>query len=460
MYSLFWCLFSGLLVLGVLTACHSGRKIGGAGIPGGGPAATGQAIPGQRGADAAGNMSDADNQLPGDAANEHFLDTLLSRYPQYFARIVAHPDSFRVQVIYTRIDRNRDNKPSFRNYYFHADPDQYFYPASTVKLPVAALALQKLNELKLPGLDRNSTCITERAYSGQTAVYNDPSTPDGRPTVAQYVKKVFLVSDNDAFNRLYEFLGQEPINVQLHKMGYRDAAILHRLDISLSEQENRHTNPVNFFDTASISLYNQPMQNSTLKYPRRKDSLGNAWYHNDSLIHQPMDFSKKNRIALQDLHQILRSIIFPLSVSSGQNFNLRPEDYQFLLQYLSEYPRESEFPSYDTAVYPDAYGKLLYWGGQGGSLPKGKLRIFNKEGDAYGFLTDISYFADLEHGVEFMLSATIYCNSDGVMNDDLYDYDSVGLPFMQHLGQVIYEYELKRPRKQLPDLSMFRLTYQ
>ena len=29
----------------------------------------------------------------------------------------------------------------------------------------------------------------------------------------------------------------------------------------------------------------------------------------------------------------------------------------------------------------------------------------------------------------FFLAATIYTNSDGVLNDDAYDYDEVALPF-------------------------------
>ncbi len=69
----------------------------------------------------------------------------------------------------------------FTDHYFNVSDSSYFYPASTVKLPVAILALQKLNELKIKGLDKNSTMITEADHSGQTEVYNDPSTPDGRP---------------------------------------------------------------------------------------------------------------------------------------------------------------------------------------------------------------------------------------------------------------------------------------
>ena len=84
------------------------------------------------------------------------------------------------------------------------------------------------------------------------------------------------------------------------------------------------------------------------------------------------------------------------------------------------------------------------------------IRIFNKEGDAYGFLTDVSYFVDFKNNVEFFLSANIYCNSDGIFNDDQYDYETVGYPFLKNLGRVIYQYELKRNRKRIPDLSTFR----
>ncbi|HSZ86546.1 MAG TPA: hypothetical protein VK787_10975, partial [Puia sp.] len=106
----------------------------------------------------------------------------------------------------------------------------------------------------------------------------------------------------------------------------------------------------------------------------------------------------------------------------------------------------------------DAFGKLLYYGSEKATLPK-NIRIFNKEGDAYGFLTDVSYFVDFDKKVEFMLSATIYCNSDGILNDDKYDYETVGLPFMKQLGRTIYDFELKRKRNFEPNLYGFKIKY-
>jgi hypothetical protein len=87
------------------------------------------------------------------------------------------------------------------------------------------------------------------------------------------------------------------------------------------------------------------------------------------------------------------------------------------------------------------------------------VRIFNKEGDAYGFLTDVAYIVDFDKKIEFMLSATIFCDTDGVINDDKTEYDTIGYPFMKALGQAIYQYEVRRKRERVPDLSRFRMDY-
>ena len=387
-------------------------------------------------------------------ANSPLLTDILKQHSNYFDSLIRHNDIWQIKIIYTRIDRRAGNRPVFKNYYFNIDPRQYFYPASTVKMPTAILALQKLNELKIPGLDKNTTMITDDAYSRQDAVYNDPNSPDGRPTIANYVKKIFLVSDNDAFNRLYEFLGQEYINNTLHKKGYDSTQIIHRLNIFRTEDENRHTNPVKFYDTSAKIIYQQPLAESKLVYQKRTNFFGKGYLSGDKVVNQPFDFSKKNRISLPDLHSILQSVIFPKAVPKRQRFKLSKEDYQFVYRYMSMKPQESDFPQYDSN-YNGAYSKLLFYGGKG-DLDSG-IRIFNKEGDAYGFLTDVSYFVDFKNDIEFFLSANIYCDSDGIFNDDHYDYETVGYPFLKNLGQAIYQYELQRKRKRIPDLSAFKI---
>ena len=395
-----------------------------------------------------------ENKLLPDA----FMSSLLKSYPQFFDSILKNKKELNVQIIYTQIDRKANGNPVFTDHYFNVNANNYFYPASTVKLPVALLALQKLHELNIPGLDMNTTMITETDYSGQTPVYNDPTTEDGRPTITNYIKKILLVSDNDAFNRLYEFLGQEYINNTLHKMGYDDAQIIHRLNISLNEDENRHTNPVKFYDASGKIIYEKPAENSKLVYAQRNTKLGKGYMNGDQLINDPFDFSKKNRLSLQDLHNIVRSVIFPQMVSYKQRFNISKDDYDFVRKYMSMMPPESKFPPYDTTEFFDNYGRFLFYGAEKGSADP-DIRIFHKEGDAYGFLIDAAYVADFKNKIEFMVSAEIYCNSDDIFNDDKYDYETIGYPFFKNLGHVIYNYELKRKKKYKPDLSSLRFNY-
>ena len=386
------------------------------------------------------------------------LENLMKAKPEYFSSILSNRDSLNVQIIYTQIDRDKNNKPSFTEYSFNLNNDHYFYPASTVKMPVAFLALEKLNELNKAGLNRNTTMITDSNSEKEEIIFTDPKTENSKPSVANYVKQIFLVSDNDAFNRLYEFVGQQTIQQKLKEKGYSDAVIRHRLQISLTDAQNRLTNPVSFYDTLGNLVYHQDEQNSKAIFPSLNKKVGKGYFKGSQLINEPLDFSLKNRLYLQDLHHIQRSLLFPESVDTKQRINISKDDRDFILHWMSAYPEESKYPYYDTAHYWDAYCKFLLIGSEKESIPS-NIRIFNKVGDAYGFLTDIAYIIDTEKKIEFMLCATIYCNSDGILNDDKYDYETVGYPFMKHLGQLIYEYELKRKRKFVPNLNEFIIDY-
>ncbi len=386
------------------------------------------------------------------------LQSIFRQHPEWFDTLLQHADQWGIQVIYTEINRDRKGNPRFNDHFYHVDPQHYYYPASTVKFPIACLALQRLHELDRKGLTRNTTMVTGTDGDEETGVDNDPTAVDGRPTIEQYIRKILLVSDNDAFNRLYEFLGQDYINQQLHAMGYTNAEILHRLSISLSEQQNRHTNPVSFYDTSCNLVYAQPAAHSNWQYAPRQNLLGNGYMQGGKLVKAPFDFSAKNRLDLQSLHRMIRSVIFPKSVSRRERFKLDDDDLHLLRLYMSMRPGESVSPSYPEPEYYDNYVKTIYYGTE--RVPADtNIRIFGKTGTAYGFLIDASYFVDFANGVEFMVSAIISCNSDGVYNDDHYDYTTVGYPFMKHLGRALYAYELQRPKKNKPNLDSFRFQY-
>lgn len=386
-------------------------------------------------------------------------DIFAAERDSLFQSVIQHPEIYRYQIIYTQINRDRNNVPSFTNFYFNYDSLQYFNPASTVKMPLAFLSLEKLNILKDKGIDKFTPMQFDSGYSRQTVLYKDSTAENGLPSIAQFIRKAFLVSDNDAYTRMYEFVGQQTTNRRLHEMGYPDMRITRRF-MRMNADENRHTNPIRFIKPDGSLIYSQPPAYNTDSFDfSHINKMGKAYMNaQDSLINEPIDFTMANNVTVYHLQQLLQSVLFPNSVPANRRFNLKKDDYDFLYRYLSQYPSETEYPKYDTALYYDSYVKFFFK--QGNHNIPDYIRVFNKVGWAYGCLTDVSYVADFKNKVEFMLTATIYVNGDGVMNDNKYDYDNIGYPFLYKLGQCIYNYELKRDRKYKPGLTQFNIHYQ
>ncbi|HEX6169932.1 MAG TPA: serine hydrolase [Chitinophagaceae bacterium] len=386
-------------------------------------------------------------------------DIFAAERDSLFQSVIQHPEIYRYQIIYTQINRDRNNVPSFTNFYFNYDSLQYFNPASTVKMPLAFLSLEKLNILKDKGIDKFTPMQFDSGYSRQTVLYKDSTAENGLPSIAQFIRKAFLVSDNDAYTRMYEFVGQQTTNRRLHEMGYPDMRITRRF-MRMNADENRHTNPIRFIKPDGSLIYSQPPAYNTDSFDfSHINKMGKAYMNaQDSLINEPIDFTMANNVTVYHLQQLLQSVLFPNSVPANRRFNLKKDDYDFLYRYLSQYPSETGYPKYDTGLYYDSYVKFFFK--QGNHNIPDYIRVFNKVGWAYGCLTDVSYVADFKNKVEFMLTATIYVNSDGVMNDNKYDYDNIGYPFLYKLGQCIYNYELKRDRKYKPGLTQFNIHYQ
>ncbi|MEM8524027.1 MAG: serine hydrolase [Bacteroidota bacterium] len=374
-------------------------------------------------------------------------------------KVFDQPKKYQAQVIYTQIDRDENNVPSFISYQVGVDENRYYYPASTVKMPAAFLALEKINELNVIDLTKETPMLTGAGRAPQTAALNDKSAKNNLPSVAHYAKKIFLVSDNDAFNRLYEFLGQQYFNKKLQEKGFDNARVWHRLSVSGFDVEgNRYTNPVSFQHNNELLYYQGQQYSFDAKKWDLKDIIrGKARMTNEGeIINEPFDFRHKNYISVQDLHDLLKAVLFPESVTEKQRFNLTEEDYQFLYRVMSTFPKESDYPKYENKE--DNYVKFFIYGDTKDTIPD-HIRIFNKVGWAYGFLTDVSYIVDFKRNIEFMVTASIHVNANETYNDGEYEYETIGLPYFGNLGRMLYEYEQKRVRKYAPDLSKFDVEH-
>jgi len=367
-------------------------------------------------------------------------------------KVLASPNTYRLQLVYTQIDRDQNGIPRFTNHILYADPENYFNPASMVKMPLAFLAMEKLYELNQPGVNKYTTMQFDSNYQRQVAMYVDSSAQNKKPSIAHFVKRAFLISENDPYNRLYQFVGQGPTNQKLLAKGYSSAKITRQF-MGYTEDQNRHTNGIRFMDEKGLPILKlAPQYNKDSFQFGAPILIGDAhWNSKDEVVNAPFDFTRHNNISLVDMQKMLQAVLFPASVPKQNRFNMTDADRLFLLQYLSQYPSETDYPKYDSAHFYDSYVKFFFQDSTH-TMPK-HIRVFNKVGWAYGFLTDVSYVLDTKNNIDYMLSATIYVNSDGVVNDSKYDEATVGFPFLNQIGKAFYQFELERPRKFKPILK-------
>jgi hypothetical protein len=358
----------------------------------------------------------------GEQMEKPLENILYSSEEEAIRRVVDNIDRHELQILYTQIDRT-NGQIQLVDHKFGVNDSAYFYPASTVKFPIALLALEEISQ--------------REDFSLDTRFYVEGDTLE--TTVREEVIKVFATSDNDANNRLFEFLGQDAINEGLAHKNVGPIRISHRL--STENADDITTRPLIVYLNDSTITQMGPVVNAPLEHLKLKNiSKGIGFITEDELIEEPFDFSLKNYYPLSTQQEVMKRLIFPERYGSAEYFDLGQEERTLMLDAMSSPPRKW---GYDEVEYYDSYGKFFIYGDSMSRIPE-SVKIFNKVGYAYGTLTDCAYVKDSRNDIEFILTATILVNQDGVFNDDQYEYESIGIPFLAALGREIHKYELKR----------------
>ena len=94
----------------------------------------------------------------------------------------------------------------------------------------------------------------DSTYPHEVKEWKDSTSQTGLPSIAQFIRKAFLISDNDAYNRMYQLVGQQQINKRLHEKGYANTRITRQF-MGFTEDENRHTNSIRFLDKQGNTIY-------------------------------------------------------------------------------------------------------------------------------------------------------------------------------------------------------------
>jgi len=346
----------------------------------------------------------------------------------------------RIQVVLGWIEPGADGRPTLRQAGFRSGAE-YSYPASAVKLFAAIAALERLEALRAEtGLDLtlDTPMVYHPLFEGEALEEADPThLAGGRITLRHEIRKLFLVSDNESFNKLYELTGPDGLAASLARAGLGDVRIVHRLSEARTAEENLRSPRIDFVgDGFRYEIPERVAAPQPPPPPIPGLRVGSAYLAGDETIAGAMDFAAKNRFPIADLQRGLCKLVRPeVDCGPGGSFELADAHRAFLLETMSELPTDSADPVFDPAEYPDAWGKHFLPGLER-VVPRERFRICNKTGGAYGFSTENSWVLDTATGRSFFLAATIYTNRDGVLNDDRYEYEAEAYPFLERLGEA------------------------
>ena len=355
------------------------------------------------------------------------IELIIKKREPQLKPIYKNKENHNLQILYTKVVRDSLGMPSFIQYDYQADNNVYFYPASTMKLPIVALTLQKINELRNTGIN----ITVESKILLLSADQNTTET-----TFKDLISKVFLVSDNSASNILINFLGYNYFNQQMREKGLNTIVLNHKFNPDPYVKTDWK------IYTLDRDLISKDETQEIIEHNNLDNLLqGKFQILNGEKVATPFNFKTKNKASLRDLDGVMKRIIYPDLFQEQDRINLSDQDYNFLRYWMSRFTFEDIGIEYQKdSQYFDSYNKFFIYGDSTNAVDR-KIRIYNKVGVAYGALTDISYIRDYQKKIEFFLSATIYVNQNQIVNDNIYEYDDVGIPFLAELARQVYKLE-------------------
>lgn len=333
-------------------------------------------------------------------------------------QVIQNPEEYEVQIIYSQIKRSSKGKVYFKDFKYNVNTKNYFYPASTVKFPIAVMALEKLDAIS------NTSVNSTFSIGDETKQWK----------FSEEVSKLFAVSDNEASNHLFEFIGFDDLNNGMKNKGLSPFRITHRL--STANSGSRIVQPITLYkDDGSIMKF--PSTQTKAFEPLKLNGIqkGNGYLEAEQIVQKPFDFATKNYYPLETLHNTLQRIVFPEAFKENERFKLSEKSREFILFSMQNLPRNA---GYDPKEYFDVYCKFLMFGDTKEPIPD-YIKIYNKVGEAYGTLTDCAYIVDSKNNIEFLVSATILVNKNKIFNDGVYEYETIGFPFLAELGRQLHQ---------------------
>ena len=366
-------------------------------------------------------------------------DALLKRWVEEDAvlrAVAAQASATRLQL---RIYLPPSNDAPCGRLMTYREDAEYLYPASAIKIVPAIAVLSHWSEggAGTPPLDAPLLFSDRRADDafGHTLRVGG----HGSQSLADHLEAMLVESSNDAFNALYELAGPVAQNEPFHRGGFPSVRVIHRLSGYNLPKELALYLPSIAWMRGGARVVWMPertiasLPTSSVRLPGEEIGLGYLEANSGLRVNGPMSFAMKNGVTLADLQRLLVALFHELPETDTARLPALSAEATSLMLSLMRGPLSDKDGV--SAESREARFKPMLPGLLGFGLERAKIDYTNKAGRAYGFHLDN---ARIRIGDRIAyVTVGMLANSDGVFNDDRYDYDALSFPALRAVGAMV-----------------------
>ena len=400
---------------------------------GGAPASTSAPVPPPTGVPSATATATASASSE-PVRDDWVLSALRATSAEDMATWLSQAEALRLQVLVTVVEKQGEQRHIVGKHGYRVDAE-YFYPASAIKTFIAVAAMRHLRQLATEReikIDQNTRFKRCKTAAGKCEVPEadededeDDDEDEEKRRVGREVRAMLSYSDNDAYDRLYDLLGHRELNEAMGEMGFASVRFHHRLSTT---SMRRTTRRVIIMPWGAPAIRKPPRVSDYVMPPTfaAEMDVGQSYRDARGIQKEPMSFREKNYASLRDLHLINIALLFP-ELAPDVKLSLSEDDRQLVLSPMTGHLLPGARGATHKPMLP----------GLREVIDVSRLRYVNKAGRAYGFHLDNAYVVDEPTGMGFFVTAAIYANPNGVLNDDDYAYEDVSAPFLAAVGEAL-----------------------
>ncbi len=276
------------------------------------------------------------------------------------------------------------------------------------KVLLALACAKKMQQYRQNGITYNSTMITEAAGENLPGAYNDAYAIKGKPSIGQYLSRMLMQNDIEAYNRIFELVTTSYLNDFAKANGWSGSLNSGRLGRQHSRVEHATMNLINFYDENNRKIYTQ------------KNSV-------DNIVKIEQGFS--NSTSLIDIENIIEALF----IDKQKEASLAKEIGEEQLEYVKVLLLNAQVQAQEDAANAATGSASLFFPNKiyNQNLILIPLKTISDKG-----MSEVLYFFDSRVSKHFILSASLIFKKYSTRAQYKKELEE-GKAFFEDLGKMV-----------------------